>query len=508
MAVSFSQLQLKKFELEFAVDPLFKKASADFDEGGAKGLLLNHLIIDSQGRIIFDSSDDLEEAFSEQIDPDQSTLEEIAVPNEKEAGLDIDALRSRFFPDLSILDDQHICPSLQGFDLGNPSVTLHIPSLQSINDGAGDGDANIGSRARLSDKSGIFLNDDTANGFDDDDNDLVGSDFVDGAGFGDGGELWAKNASLETQTALPDGAFDDAEEDADMLRKGTFNVDGDHHQVALDQGLDHENVLHYFDSTLRKDWAGPEHWRIRKIKDHSKPVALAPSKRKEKEPFVIDFALPLDMMTAESIYTAAASNSAITMPKAQWKSKQRNLLPDDKHFNSKHLLGFFLKPRARMSTLRKSKGPDHAQRPQLLEGEMDEAFWAQQGGHAEEESLSARKADYNADFFQDDGPDFAEGPEPDDDDFADAREAFSPGAEGQMNAASLGALGAPILAGGGENRLGFGAQLVTQSSRLRPEYVQYAKVAKKVDVRQLKEDIWRGMESNEVRDSEFRSRLI
>ncbi|CRK16389.1 hypothetical protein BN1723_010969 [Verticillium longisporum] len=62
LAPSFASLQLKKFELEFAVDPLFKKASADFDEGGAKGLLLNHLMIDSQGRIVFDSSDDVGDA--------------------------------------------------------------------------------------------------------------------------------------------------------------------------------------------------------------------------------------------------------------------------------------------------------------------------------------------------------------------------------------------------------------------------------------------------------------
>jgi len=32
LAPSFASLQLKKFELEFSVDPLFKKASADFDE--------------------------------------------------------------------------------------------------------------------------------------------------------------------------------------------------------------------------------------------------------------------------------------------------------------------------------------------------------------------------------------------------------------------------------------------------------------------------------------------
>ena len=48
---------MKKFDLEFSVDPLFKKTSADFDEGGAKGLLLNHLSLDGEGQIVFDAGD-------------------------------------------------------------------------------------------------------------------------------------------------------------------------------------------------------------------------------------------------------------------------------------------------------------------------------------------------------------------------------------------------------------------------------------------------------------------
>jgi len=50
-------LSLDKFNLEFAVDPLFKKTCADFDEGGARGLLLNHLSVDVEGKIIFDAGD-------------------------------------------------------------------------------------------------------------------------------------------------------------------------------------------------------------------------------------------------------------------------------------------------------------------------------------------------------------------------------------------------------------------------------------------------------------------
>ena len=50
-------LSMETLELDFAADPLFQKTAADFDEGGAKGLLLSHLDIASDGRIIFDGSD-------------------------------------------------------------------------------------------------------------------------------------------------------------------------------------------------------------------------------------------------------------------------------------------------------------------------------------------------------------------------------------------------------------------------------------------------------------------
>ncbi|GMF17360.1 unnamed protein product [[Candida] boidinii] len=47
----FSALQLRKFETELNIDPLFKKTLAEFDEGGTSALLLNSLNIDIDGRI-------------------------------------------------------------------------------------------------------------------------------------------------------------------------------------------------------------------------------------------------------------------------------------------------------------------------------------------------------------------------------------------------------------------------------------------------------------------------
>jgi len=53
----FDALNVKKFDLAFAVDPLFQKTSAQFDEGGAKGLLLNNLSVYRGCDLVFDSMD-------------------------------------------------------------------------------------------------------------------------------------------------------------------------------------------------------------------------------------------------------------------------------------------------------------------------------------------------------------------------------------------------------------------------------------------------------------------
>ncbi|SRR6266436_1669359 len=63
LAKNAAQLKNKKLELEFSVDPLFRKTCEDFDEGGAHGLLMNHLGlgVGSEGalRVIFDASDSM-----------------------------------------------------------------------------------------------------------------------------------------------------------------------------------------------------------------------------------------------------------------------------------------------------------------------------------------------------------------------------------------------------------------------------------------------------------------
>jgi len=489
LANSFAQLQLKKMELEFAVDPLFKKASADFDEGGAKGLLLNHLAIDSNGRIVFDSSDDAQDA----VEGRESTPTEFPETQEVENSetefteIDISALGAKFFPDLARLDDKDICPSLKFFDISNANGSLDLPFLKAPDNWREE------QEARRKDTQGETTA--ATPIFDDDDDGGLGNfDLPDDVGFGGGGEAWAKEAALDAQMRVHNITIANVEDENDQGQIGTFNPDQSRYGVTLRHGEDveQENILNYFDKALQKNWAGPEHWKIRKVKEAAKATNVTTMKRKEKEPFEINFLAPMTQVLADALYTPAPSNSSISLPKSQWKSKTRNLLPDDKHFNSRQLLRLFLKPKAYMGS-RISTSKSSGRMEAIPEGQVDEAYWGsnEAEGHVHD-SDDPPQGQYDADFFQDDGLGAADQMDDDDDNFADARDHFSPPAEGVNDDAAEGESGSPL---GGA----FGAQLVTQSRRFRPEYVQYARVAKKVDVRRLKEEIWRGLAFEEVR---------
>ncbi|ATY63891.1 condensin complex component cnd2 [Cordyceps militaris] len=529
LAPSFTSLQLKKFELEFSVDPLFKKASADFDEGGAKGLLLNHLMIDSQGRIVFDSSDDTDtpgiasgkkaqEEANVDLDEDEENLEseisqlqsdvealriEEAEPEDDPRDIEIDltGLRQRYFPNLSRLDDFDVCPSLKNFELGDPSGSMDIPFLKAPEDWRGDEDGRLS--GAFGDNSGMLIDGDAPMGFDDDDLGLGSFDIGDDVAFGEGGEAWARDAALQPQMRVYDNpmAGEEGAEEDEYDENGDYVISISNPQNAEKM---HQDILGFFDQALQKNWTSAEHWRIRKIKDTNKPSSDTPKKRKEKEPFEVDFGSALNSSLTDALYTRAASNTSISLAKKDWKSKSRNLLPDDKHFNSKSLLSLFLKPKARL--IQRSTGnPQSARRmfgggsandmDNQPAGELDEAFWAQQKA-PEETALPG--GDYDANFFQDDALPFPGGGGDDDDDddmeFADAQEHLAGAGADMGMTENVGGVTAMFGGDTMANPMGaFGDTLVAATRRVRPEYVQYARVAKKVDIRRLKDEIWKGM---------------
>lgn len=553
LAPSFATFQAKKLDLEFAVDPLFKKASADFDEGGAKGLLLNHLSIDSSGRIVFDSSDDTGDAAltaekgeqqehnendAAETAPEKTSVdEEEADGDEQDEEIDLQSLAAKFFPDMSLLDNQDVCPSMKSFTLGDPSGDLSIPFLKAPDDWRDQKKAVETPQppaisANLSDQTGIFLDGSNAMGFDDDDDDgglFGGFDVADNVGFGDGGEAWAKDAAVEAQTRIARG--DDADDNGQNAEEYGPSL-----QHKYQDDAEHESIMAYFEKAFNSRAKGKtalttlENWRMQKIQKAQQSEATAPTRqRKEKEPFEIDFSGPMSESLQELLAAPAVLNSQISLPKAQWRTKGRNLLDkDDEIVDPRKLMRLWTKPKCRVG---KRKGGM---------GVIDEGFGARNrvgtannGEPDEDEEDEGRKGDYDANFFADDDQILPfDGPLPIDDDdddddgilgggddgqqaFMDAREMLSPQPEGHQQQNLLDA----ALEGEADGLQGqppdsqipvqsqtdllpgsFGSQLVTQAGRrMRPEYVNYARTAKKVDVRRLKENMWKGMSDKLIR---------
>lgn len=96
LATNDSEITVKKFDLEFSVDPLFRKTSAAFDEGGAKGLLFNHLTIHKCCEIVFDSSEmnNEEDSFEISVEP-----------------IDISELKNSLYTNQPNLSKLEICPA-------------------------------------------------------------------------------------------------------------------------------------------------------------------------------------------------------------------------------------------------------------------------------------------------------------------------------------------------------------------------------------------------------------
>lgn len=524
LAASFEQLQAKKLEFELSVDPLFKKASADLDEGGAKGLLLNQLSIDSMGKIAFDSSDDIRDA-SEHRDSSPTpgleggegeikhTKESAAV--EEEAGsedveIDISSLAREFFPDLPRLDEQYVCPSLQNFEFGDADGTIDLPLFDMSDAFPEDLDQNADD-GEVGEKSGLFLDDDNPMGFDDDDGALPGLDLrVEEPGFGEGGEVWARDAAIEPQARVhnmgmtaadEEGRDEDVDDGSAGAVDEAFAADGYQYGNSTQGRIeDQEHILNYFDNALKKNWAGPEHWRVRKIRDLGKTTA--PTERKKKEPFEIDFLAPMSQALADALYTPAPSTSAITLPKKDWISKDNNLLPDDKHFNARKLTTYFLRPHTRIGGKGNIKRREEPGKKPGVD-EDDAEFWAKQGPRADTDEEHAPLVDYDGEFFQDDGLGAVGDPyDEEEEQFVDARDHQSPPAEGAPGL-SQGLDG--VLLGTQEGA--FSTQPGGENRQFRPEYLQYARRAKKVNVKRLKDELWRGIGFDEVSITNMRTSI-
>ncbi|OXC68189.1 hypothetical protein AYX13_03402 [Cryptococcus neoformans] len=510
LAKSFAQLQIKKFDLEFTVDPLFKKTSADFDEGGAMGLLMNHLSVDNKLREVFDAGDavaDEQDLDEEEEEGDGGMIDEV---------VQLDKLRN-YIPITKFLTEHSINPSLASF---------HFTS-----DSSSGNDNDSATILGLKDSFPV----DEYNPYDvpmatqDDYNPM---DPAFNRGHGEGHDFFGGD-DYDAGPAYGDGGFDedgtsmmgDPEDDLVAPFHNSANSNGgslallgpgSSHLGPFDprrQGQGHEIVLtlgegddtgsggmfEYFDKGFGKSWAGAEHWRLRKVsrKDTATAETITSTSSKTKAdntPFAIDFHTPLATSLSTStkaLFTPASNKSSITLPSTSAPTKTKNgksmsgqrrlreerLLPDDMHFSSHQLLRLFLKPQFSLKMRPGGKNMGTMGGMIGADGEIDENFWAaaakeREGGECVGDEFGSAPAPFESQFFQDD------------DDYGD-----------MDNDVDFGPIqpSVPVLSGPGEEEDDLWAGTQMELKKVRPENVNFAKKAKRVDVKRLKDDIWTGL---------------
>lgn len=448
--VPFESIRMRKLDQELDIDPLFKKALSEFDEGGAKSLLLNTLSIDDTGRVVFD-------ATSKSTGRGSSSATDQVRENVGENDLNslVPSLQGFLYNDKEELDAYTICPSI-----GQLQVVLDdVNKAKSVL-----GDVNKKYSQESQNELEIKKNEDVLDGDGDDDGDNV--DF-DNLGFEDG-EYSDKfeendNQSLRSMSA----PFIATRERPAQTGPATL----------LDVDL-----MAYFDENIRTNWRGPENWRVAHLKKKrnldlttKKEAASTDSSQsqKKKQATIVNF-LDDDNEPEEDIIFATPQNSLSTLKNFENKKQYDNTLPEDIRYNSLKLINLFLKPQQSIVHYANRKSfKDFLDREKTL---TDENFFAEQYNAQEEKKQrdDTMNSVHEADF-QD-----AMSPE---DDFAgiDFNDALDEGME----------LNGNLQDNKAEHTSGASpSQLVTGGRKVRPEYVNFSRIAKRVDIKLLKENIW------------------
>ncbi|KAI5076166.1 hypothetical protein GOP47_0008231 [Adiantum capillus-veneris] len=324
---SYDALNVKKFDVAFTVDPLFNQMSAQFDEGGAKGLLLNSLSVYNGCKLVFDSSDVPTRYVKANTGLNGSVMIDLTSMKDCLQQLKLDMKR-----------ETEISPTLREL-----LVMLDDPYRKAAEmDGAKQ-------QAETAEDS-----------VDDASNNYVG-EVSDNDGDDNPFEQFDETSRRESSEAFSQG---NAAWDFDFERQGDGEV--------YDQGTTDNAAEVFADENEAKQlvswmtagldsrsnaWAGLDHWKFksRDLQKASEPASKNLEKKKGKsEKFSIDFLNPphVDM----SAFAPAVDQKSLMMP--QSNASVSTLLPEDCHYQPEDLVRLFLQSSVMLINHKGKKKPD------------------------------------------------------------------------------------------------------------------------------------------------------
>ncbi|KAL9263955.1 Condensin complex subunit 2-like protein [Drosera capensis] len=311
---SFETLNVKKFDATFAVDPLYHQTSAQFDEGGAKGLLLNNLGVYGGCRVLFDSSEIPEMCISSSTQPDVDDL--------------IDLTFAKDYVEQMVLDvrkKDEISPTLRTivnqFDDDNRRPEVHQFSGLNQKNQRPTGQADP--MGYDHDHSGWDANDDCgAWNIEHDD----------------------RTSTAAKETSGADGSFPENHEGNGHLTL---------HEPDTDYNIEKVDVCLFLSlgfMSKQNTWAGPDHWKYRKAKapkmevhgnENGSPIKRRKARTKEKPEADIDFTAALNDDFSD-IFLAPKNPKSLLLPANRAACNTK--LPEDRHYQPENLVKLFLLP--------------------------------------------------------------------------------------------------------------------------------------------------------------------
>ncbi|KAL7086692.1 hypothetical protein ACP275_13G016400 [Erythranthe tilingii] len=306
---SFAAINVKKFDVAFVVDPLYHQTSAQFDEGGAKGLLLNNLGVYGNCRVLFDSLEVPGKCLSPASKCDSVETIDLSFASEC-----IEQMVA------NMLNESEISPSLR--DIVNQfDNDDQRPSESYSSDQSYSGQVNESTEMNVELDGDSFGNTGTWD-FDNDDQSSVVDDGT-----------YDQDTSFQNQQENSDSAdkqFNGHEPDED----GRFEeVDS---YLFLSLGF----------STKQNAWAGPNHWKYRKVKDTEVPAEetgspKAKKTRNKKADMDIEFSNAMDTDLSQ-IFDPPKNPKSLLLPAN--RAPCNTTLPEDCHYQPEDLVKLFLLP--------------------------------------------------------------------------------------------------------------------------------------------------------------------
>ncbi|KAM6572607.1 hypothetical protein CsatA_016687 [Cannabis sativa] len=323
---SFEALNVKKFDVAFAVDPLYHQTSAQFDEGGAKGLLMNNLSVYGGCKVLFDSLEVPGKCITCDNQQDKANTIDLSFAKEHVEQMVLNMrMKEEISPTLGTIVNR--------FDKDNKRPSdFHYSDQNSAED--------VYNEAEF---DGDPIEDCGTWSYDHDD----------------------ETTMVDEGPNCADSTFPDYHEGSEPYTSQEYDADDRFEKVDgylfLNMGL----------ASKQNAWAGPEHWKYRKTKgvmpdleaDRSQENASAlNSKRKKSQKQVqvdIDFTKSLDNEMPD-IFAPPKNPKSLLLPASRAPSNSK--LPEDCHYHPENLVKLFLLPKVKCIGRRKFSAESRQQR--------------------------------------------------------------------------------------------------------------------------------------------------